>query len=54
MGSRSFLVLIFAFPIRVGERQRPFNHSCAASGKLVSLELKYFSGGTPQEFNGPF
>src|SRR5258706_16257789 len=26
--------------IRVGEGQRPFHHSCAASGKIVSLNSK--------------
>ena len=28
-------------PIRVGEEQRPFHHSCAASGKIVSLTANY-------------
>ena len=46
----AFLLLFFvsrsdeaeARPIRVGEGQRPFNHSCAVGGKIVSLELDYF------------
>src|SRR4029434_9462497 len=38
IGSRSFLVLIFAFPIRVCERQRPFNHSCARGLAFELLE----------------
>jgi len=48
----AFLLLFFCFevrrgqsrpcPIRVGEGQRPFNHSCDVSGGIVSLETHYF------------
>jgi hypothetical protein len=46
----AFLLLFFCFEvheasraksIRVCEGQRPFNHSCAVGGKIVSLELDY-------------
>jgi hypothetical protein len=48
----SFLLLFFCFevrrgqsrpgPIRVGEGQRPFHHSCAVGGGIVSLETRFF------------
>ena len=44
IGSRSFPILIFAFPSRVCERQRPFNHSCAVRTFWVSG----FGGGRSQ------
>ena len=47
----AFLLLFFCFVvlrsqsrpgrIRVCEGQRPFHHSCAVGGKIVSLELDY-------------
>lgn len=35
--------------IRVCEEQRPFNHSCAAGGRIVSLELKICSSALPKQ-----
>jgi len=57
----AFLLLFFvswsdeaeARQIRVCKGQRPFNHSCAVGGKIVSLELDYFLWNALQGFINP-
>src|SRR5256885_4323211 len=36
-------------PIRVCEGQRPFPHSCAVGGKIVSLQVKICSSALPKQ-----